>query len=332
MTTQQALLTRLVEEQYALVAARLTPIAHYHFDDRGIYRVALAGGRSYVLRAFCWDAREALLGQVAVLDYLEQHGYPAPRVMRTPRGRAVATYEGWTALLLSYVEGTEAAFSSRHLELLGARAGRLHALTGTVLAEAGAAGLPNSRLRPAIGAQQTDAQRARGREALSRAHWAIYDGLVATLERVAQAAGNLPVTVLHGDCWPQNAVVTPEGALVLIDWDCAGVGPPVLEVGYLLMACHFRTPQIPAIEPDSALIGAVVRGYCRHRRLTAAELDLLPDAVRYDVARRVVQDEILSAAGGSAQVDLLRQKVIARDAASDAIALLARSHFAAFCS
>src|SRR5438046_1440218 len=61
----------------------------------------------------------------------------------------------------------------------------------------------------------------------------------ALRESLAPIAGhdhNLRVT--HGDCWYKNAIKTADRGVVLIDWDCAGVGLPILDVGYLLLTSH----------------------------------------------------------------------------------------------
>ena len=49
-----------------------------------------------------------------------------------------------------------------------------------------------------------------------------------------------PETLLHGDLWPQNALVIPTGPagerlqVRLIDWDHAGVGPPSYDLSTFL--------------------------------------------------------------------------------------------------
>jgi Ser/Thr protein kinase RdoA (MazF antagonist) len=118
------------------------------FEDRGIYHVDLGKAEAYVLRAFRYDAAAALLDQAAALAYLRRHGYPAPRVLPTKDGAVLATYQGWTALLLSFIQGAMADFSPATLALLGMCAGSLHILSRNVILERDEAFLPNSRLHP----------------------------------------------------------------------------------------------------------------------------------------------------------------------------------------
>ena len=64
-----------------------------------------------------------------------------------------------------------------------------------------------------------------------------------------------PETLLHGDLWPSNILVTPAGpraTVRLIDWERAGVGPPLYDLSALLL----RLP--------SQRRWDVLNGYVRH--------------------------------------------------------------------
>jgi Ser/Thr protein kinase RdoA (MazF antagonist) len=135
MAEQQELLTKLVEETYDCHRAVLQPISPYLLEDRGIYRVDWEGGTSSVLRAFLADVTVELTGHAAVLDYLQQRGFAAPQVKRTSDGALLACYQGWTALLVSFLEGEVADFTLHCLNVLSACAGHLHTVSRDVLTE-----------------------------------------------------------------------------------------------------------------------------------------------------------------------------------------------------
>src|SRR5207248_6209439 len=135
------------------------------------------------LRAFHYNVAAALLGQVAVLAYLEQHTYPAPHVLHTKDGAALATYEGWTALMLSFIEGTMADFSPATLTLLGTCAGALHTLSTNVLAEIDAASLPDSRLHPMQIPQQALEQLSCKLENIPKELQPFYEAAIKTIQR-----------------------------------------------------------------------------------------------------------------------------------------------------
>ena len=90
---------------------------------------------------------------------------------------------------------------------------------------------------------------------------------------------SLPQTIVHTDVYFGNAVRTPGGDVVLIDWDDTGLGPAIADVGYFLV--HH------AVHPDSGgrwapgMARAFLTGYESVRPLTSAERDLLPDAMLF---------------------------------------------------
>jgi Ser/Thr protein kinase RdoA (MazF antagonist) len=329
MAEQQALLTKLVEESYDGCRAVLQPISPYMLENRGIYRVDWEDGTFSVLRAFFADVTVELTGHAAVLDYLQPQAFPAPQVKRTRDGGLLASYAGWTALLVSFLEGNVADFAPDSLELLGNLAGHLHTFSHNVLAEAGRASLPESRLRPTQPASQAITHLIQALPLVPVALRQFCEDCILALQRVQQAqqAGLLPEMILHGDCWPRNAVQRHERELALIDWDCAGIGPAILDVGYLLLACHLGKPQLPAMQADSQCIAAVVRGYCQRRKPSNAELGMLEDALLYDVARRVGQEKRFSTLSDGWAQEVWLQKMLARYRVGPKIATIARRFF-----
>ena len=86
--------------------------------------------------------------------------------------------------------------------------------------------------RPYMG---LSSDRSRVRDTLLQRLSRILDELPLLLDIVRQCGG--PETLLHGDLWPENALVIPshEGPQVrVIDWDHVGVGPPIYDLSTLL--------------------------------------------------------------------------------------------------
>lgn len=326
MAEQQELLTRLVEESYECRRAVLQPISPYRLENRGIYRVDWEDGTSSVLRAFFADVTVELTNQAAVLDYLQQHSFPAPQVKRTRDGALLASYAGWTALLISFSEGEMANFEPDNLMLLARSTSRLHTLSDNVLTEVERAYLPDSRLRPTQSASYAIHNLVQALPHIPDTLRQFCEDSIVALQHVQQA-GLLPEMIIHGDCWPGNAVRTYDGEIALIDWDCAGIGPAILDVGYLLLTCHLGKPQLPAMQPDEQCIAAVVRGYCQQRKLNATELSVLEDALLYDVARRVGLEKRLSLLSDDWEEEIWLQKMLARYRVSPKIAVIAQHYF-----
>jgi Ser/Thr protein kinase RdoA (MazF antagonist) len=155
-----------------------------------------------------------------------------------------------------------------------------------------------------------------------------------TLLAVQRAAAALPFAVVQGDPWPGNALVTTDGGVTLVDWENGGLGLPVVDLGHCLLECHLD-PGLPGdrpgawrIQPDPHRIAAVLDGYTQWRRLTGAELAILPEGIRFGVAyigaihfERALIDGVHGATM-DARLGRLRNRV----AVSQAVADLAARH------
>ena len=75
-------------------------------------------------------------------------------------------------------------------------------------------------------------------------NWTVVDQL---LERISTIIGELPArlkvlkelsgpeTLLHGDLWPSNVFILPDGQVRLIDWDRAGAGPIAYDLSTFIL-------------------------------------------------------------------------------------------------
>jgi Ser/Thr protein kinase RdoA (MazF antagonist) len=270
-------------ELYHAPDADLRSLAQHELDWRGIYRVERAAEPSWVLRACRADEGENnwLLGVANVLLLLERHGFPAPRVIRSRVGKLAPEYRGWWMLVTTFVEGAPFGFDSDALARLGAATSALHMLDlNTPLGHSTM--VPDSWWRLDIAAPECLSSLEAALPNLPAELRELYEATRTTLMRFA-AATDLPCTLIHGDCWPGNAVRAVDGDVTLIDWDCAGRGPAVLDLGNLLVTCHLGQSQTPHLTPNPELIAAVIEGYCTGRRLSEAELRHLDDAVAFGV-------------------------------------------------
>jgi Ser/Thr protein kinase RdoA (MazF antagonist) len=310
-------LAALVERSYLRPLVALETIAHYEFDDRVVCRVRFSSGPPGLLRAHTGEVGDWFLAQARALDWLDARGFPAPRVIRTAGGDLLARHEEWTGLMLTFVDGREADSTADTLEALGEYAAALHCLP------AGPVG--PSRLNPSgamlgvLPALEASGDRV---PAVARS---LHRTAVEVIRRLA--AGDRPPTAfLHGDCNQTNAVRAPEGPIVMVDWEGAGRGPAMFEIGYLLLCCHLDRPQLPAMRADPDRIAAVARGYSRRRQLSDAELDWLPAAVHYDVVRRALEAGSFDA-GEDHWQEVWQRKLLSRHAVGDEVAEIARACF-----
>ncbi|MCG8347553.1 MAG: aminoglycoside phosphotransferase family protein [Chloroflexales bacterium] len=247
------------------------------FDWRGIYRIRDAQDRAWLLRLLRLDrGLDAFTQNARLLQWIEQQQHPAPRVCTTHDHHIIGVREGWTSLLLSYVEGSVFDFHSSDWEWLGRALGALHALPLT-----GALPLPQSRCDPATLQDQTAQQLAQGYNHVPAAFQPLVAALRSSLRPLAGYEQELRIT--HGDCWYKNAIKTDDG-VVLIDWDCAGIGLPLLDVGYLLLTSHYDLTQPCRVVADKGKIQAILYGYQAVQPIVRPEPALMASAVQFALA------------------------------------------------
>jgi Ser/Thr protein kinase RdoA (MazF antagonist) len=275
-----------------------------------------------------------LRSRAATLDWLQEHAYPAPRVIPTRSGDLVGLAGVWATLATTYVTGTPLGPGTGQLRLLGEALGRLHALGaaggGAAMAAMGrAAWDPETAIPAALG-------RLEAVESLAPAGWRpLLDQFRAVLLAVRQRALALPSSVVHGDPWPGNAIHTAQDQVTLIGWENAGLGLPLLDLGFCLLECHLdvgltsNRPSAWHIQPDENRIAAIVAGYSRWRRLQPAEKDLLLEGIRFPAAYAGaihVEQALIGGVRGRS-MDVRLERLRNRLAVSGAVAELARRHF-----
>ena len=69
--------------------------------------------------------------------------------------------------------------------------------------------------------------------------------------------------------------------MILIDWDGSGIGPAVIDVGFVLLSVDTGGIIGPVLEPDPTRLDALLDGYQKQHTLSKAEIERLPDAIRF---------------------------------------------------
>jgi Ser/Thr protein kinase RdoA (MazF antagonist) len=315
-----AFVAQLAENCYGVSPAAIEPLHQFAYDWRGIYRVDDTAGRSMVLRIIHHEEASLWLNAPAVLlRWLDRQRYPAPRVLLTRDGETVGGGGGWWTLMTTFVPGSHAEPKPRDLCLAAEALGQLHRVAPPQ--SNGTPALPASRLHPgqampsSVEPPETVGE---GRvDRLPAALRSLYTGFYETLEHV-QGRTDLPLCIVHGDCWYTNAILREPARVVFIDWDNGGHGAAVLDLGYLLLTSHYDLSRPTSVQPDRAIIRSIVEGYTRYRSLTAAEREALLDAIRFPLAMRGA--EYLLEAQGDRMEDVTIRKLQARYAATEAIA------------
>ena len=220
-------LAHLVEQSYAVGFSSLEPIHLFESSDRGVYRVDRPDGPPLLLRA-CRSGAAAVdrfVGMSSALDALATLDYPAPAVQLTDGDDLIAANDDWIVLLLSFVEGEVTTGGLADMEAMGNMLAQLHLLQPDRLREIrpeirDCRYHPREKLKPWL-------ERLRAVEELvppelENRYQSCVGAAVGLL-----AWPELPVSLLHSDCNPQNAIRDAKGRITFIDWDGVGVGPAV---------------------------------------------------------------------------------------------------------
>jgi Ser/Thr protein kinase RdoA (MazF antagonist) len=234
----------------------------------GVFRVDRRDGPSWVARVFPAERAVAdVEAEAELLRALEQAGFPAERCAD---GEPVSRWEEQTVLVTEFVEpAAPLKPPGRPAALLGAMLGGLHSRPGTRFRPGGAwhhlsfTGGPREEI--AAGAELLD-------EAVGQVparQLAIFDRLRDAVE-AADDCHDLPHALVHPDFVPANAIPTPDGRLVIVDWTGAGRGPRLWSLGLLLFAAGARHPR---------LIDLVVSRYSKRISLEPEELERLEGAI-----------------------------------------------------
>jgi Ser/Thr protein kinase RdoA (MazF antagonist) len=349
--TDAALVGRLLDEYHerSVPPADIHVAAGSEHETRVTYLLTLPDGSGQVIRAFRADAAvpvhgrdlrnltvaDWLIGRAHTLAWLEAAAYPAPRPVRTRTGELVGVAGPWLAWATSFVPGDLLLPTLSQLRSLGETLGRLHAVAPWPALPSGRGDGPDLAWRHPAVAGRAAMSRLDAVDGLVPAEWRpLYAACRETTETVLRAAGSWTETVVHGDVWAHNAVQADGGPVTLIDWETGGLGVAVIDLGTCLLECHLDTavpddrPDSWLISPDEDRIGEVTAGYSRARRLSAAELSLLPAAVKFAAAvAGSVHFELalLSGVSGPA-MDARLARLENRIAVADEVAELALEH------
>jgi Ser/Thr protein kinase RdoA (MazF antagonist) len=323
-------MARLVRTAYGLEPLALESVGNDPTGERLSYRLRLDDGRILMLRGcraasrmpfwYGGGAGEDWLHERArLLAWLAERSFPAPRVVPACSGAPVVTSAGYCALLLTYLAGQPLPINALHLRRLASALGQLHAL-----AEASVDSLPASWWFPLAVATRPLLDALTAAHAVTPLRWQSLRAAFSAILAAAQERSDLPHAAIHGDGYPANALQLEDQRVALIDWDCAGWGPAVLDLGTALLDSHPGGAG-ERILVDPAIVEAMVEGYTQFRAPTHAERDYLLDALRFGVAFiGALRFAWAAEQGWSEQIERSLVRLQARFRAADDVAQAAR--------
>lgn len=253
-----------IEAQYDLAISSLNPLP----DSSRAWKIESDKG-PFVVRLFEPESVSEHSGEIAALQFLADSAFTAPRLLPAQAGQILSSLGEKTGYITSFIPGALPPATIDSAQKLGRTAGRLHAL------DALRAGLEDTTFTIAAERQFFASLDADPAVRAWEGYGEIRDELVAAWKNLSDLDA-APQVLVHTDILFENAVLTPTGAVTLIDWDGAGIGPAIQDVGYFLVeqTVSLTGEQLPL---DNAL--AFLNGYIAERPLNSLEWNLLPDAL-----------------------------------------------------
>lgn len=282
--------TAMIAKEYGLLLRQVERIGN-DSKDRAVYHGESDDGAQWIVRlgnaaaTFSpWIPAPTMATwmhqQAALLDWCARHGAWGPPVRPTSDGALVCTYHDTLAIVLGFVPGQMPPATAESWALVGRTFGSLHQAGGMIGAQARAV-LPHSWWSPLEHAIAIAHDMLRTSTPIPARWHNVVAAAKHTLDE-CRSFGSLPETVIHGDYWLGNSVLSSAGELVLIDWEFAGRGPAVIDIGSVLGECYDDSVDPEAI--DTAGIDAIIHSYQRFRPLSAAEREALLPAIRFRTA------------------------------------------------
>ena len=102
------------------------------------------------------------------------------------------------------------------------------------------------------------------------------DWLRSRLASVRELRSRYDDVLTHGDLYPDNLIVRPDGGLSVIDWETASLDDPLLDLGMALVGLAEVGGQL-----DSDRVRAVLDGYSSVRPLDSGDTELLPSMAEH---------------------------------------------------
>lgn len=223
--------------------------------ERTVYRVNADEGKFIVKVADPAKSEATVLKDTQILRFFEAVDYPAPRLLLSKAGTNYVLHNSKCIYALSYLEGNEPERNVGNYAMLGEVTAQLHLLQGYTI--------PTDFTAEA----EVPIMLERAKKFNMDAH---YSELVKALPDFSR----FPTCLIHTDIGSHNSVQLPTGEIELIDWDDAGIGTRILDLGFPLI-CDFVTKEL-VFEKDRAK--AFYEAYCSVIELTEDEKKHLFDA------------------------------------------------------
>jgi Ser/Thr protein kinase RdoA (MazF antagonist) len=191
----------------------------------------------------------------AVFSALERVGFSqAPKLIPTAEGERFIKLGSRFVYLLERIEGSRPESSPETYSEIGKITGRLHLTRGFPFET----DFNTNKILEDLYKNATDYTFGKEYQAIGRS---------------LQDLETFPKTIIHTDISPANSIRHPKRGIVFIDWDDAGTGPAVVDLGAMLNEIIRED-----ITFNESYIRAFFSSYTKERQIAPREVDGIVDA------------------------------------------------------
>jgi|AntRauTorckE6833_2_1112554.scaffolds.fasta_scaffold05368_5 Ser/Thr protein kinase RdoA (MazF antagonist) len=221
---------------------------------------------SFVLKIIAAQAGilERVQSEISYITYLIEHDIEVPPYYCNTQGECLYAYDNVYALLRPKIDGlilSKVQVGTEHLFKIGSRLAQLHSCPVPTV-------LPPRRCWLSEDAV-LDARR-QIREQYPASAFPLVEHPVLETDW-----STYPATIIHGDCWYSNILVSPSNQVTLIDWEEVSINPAVLDIGRTL----YSLIEANMIDADS--YQAFISGYEGRRKLSWEEKQHIAQSMKY---------------------------------------------------
>jgi Ser/Thr protein kinase RdoA (MazF antagonist) len=255
---------RLIEECWPLTDVSLESVLQ-RSGERIVSVIASREGRWVAKVSDQWHSDQVSERHTRIFDFLRQAGFGhAPAILPTRTGRNFAKIGDHPVILLEFVPGQEPARTRENCRRLGQIVAALHAIEG----------YPHSYLFSVADVIP---------ELLDIAETLSFGQEYAQLVKGLPDFGDLPRALIHGEVLG-NYLQDPAGRMVIVDWDEAGVGTRVLDLGDPLIQVFLSED----LEWDQESARGFYEGYLSRIELQNREIGHIFDAGLFCALRYII--------------------------------------------
>ncbi len=242
-------------------AISFTPLGHGISNSN--FKVILKD-RNLLLKISDDKGEEDLLKEIELLAFLEKEGFPYSIFpIRRPHGEAIYKYKNRVGVLFEFIEGKIPSINNDVCKKIGAALGLLHQLNyQETLRSYESVGFSPLKIKNYQGQKSCPLDFKESFEKI------FPDGLKGFLSQKFQLG------FIHGDLYFDNTLFDEGNLKVILDFEQAGIGPFILDLGISISGTCIRDGKI-----NKDLMASYILGYESNRKLANEEKTFLNEAV-----------------------------------------------------